>query len=279
MVHVFFGVHVAQAFVPSHCPVGKYRTLQFQGCRISERLNVQLPGCTRALRGFVIAARGTEALSSSHPSCQQARLDSYSNDFAAPSQPRRARAVIATMAAILVSTSVGFVHCTTSADAAQQKLPPIDRSDSTRCTPKSSSIGQANAARDTLLDLRECDLRNRDLQGYDLSGAVMERAILDGSNFQDAQLSKAYAANASFKESNFTNAVVDRVDFSNSDLKGAVFANAVLSDAVFDGANLADTDWTDAYVGDFTQRAICRNPSLQGENPNGNSSRESLGCR
>lgn len=191
----------------------------------------------------------------------------------------RASAVIAMLFALQVVSCWAQLPCSLDADAAALRLPPIDRSDTRRCIPESSAIGQANAARDTLLDLRECDLRNSNLKGYDLSGAILEHAQLDGSNFTDAQLSKAYAANASFKETDFTNAVVDRADFSGSDLTGSVFANAVLSDSVFEGANLANTDWSDAYIGDFTQRAICRNPTLKGENPNGNPTRESLGCR
>ena len=49
----------------------------------------------------------------------------------------------------------------TSALEQQYKLPPIDRSDKTRCELRSSSMGQANAARDKLYDLRECDLKGQ----------------------------------------------------------------------------------------------------------------------
>ena len=51
------------------------------------------------------------------------------------------------------------------------KFPPIDFSDKNRCVLKSSSMGQANAARDSLFDLRQCDLRGVKAVGYDLSGA------------------------------------------------------------------------------------------------------------
>lgn len=43
----------------------------------------------------------------------------------------------------------------------QYKLPPIDRKDPNRCQLQSSSMGQANAARDKLYDLRECDLKGQ----------------------------------------------------------------------------------------------------------------------
>ena len=52
-------------------------------------------------------------------------------------------------------------------------LPPIDYSDTNRCLLKSSSIGQANAARDKLYDLRKCELSGAQASGFDLSGVIM----------------------------------------------------------------------------------------------------------
>ena len=60
-----------------------------------------------------------------------------------------------------------------TAQAIEYRLPPIDRSDATRCTLKSSSMGQSNAQRDKLFDLRECKLEGANAQGYDLSGVLM----------------------------------------------------------------------------------------------------------
>ena len=60
-----------------------------------------------------------------------------------------------------------------AAQAIEYRLPPIDRSDATRCTLKSSTIGQSNAQRDKLFDLRECKLEGANAQGYDLSGVLM----------------------------------------------------------------------------------------------------------
>lgn len=160
------------------------------------------------------------------------------------------------------------------------RLPPIDRTDAKRCEPASSAIGQANAARDKLLDLRECDLRGRDLSEFDISGALMSDANLGGAKLVGAQLSKSYAPSASFKGVDFTNAIVDRVTFDKADLSGAIFANAVLSDSTFDDANMEGVDFTDVYVGDFVQRSICKNPTTKGTNPTtGAPTRESLGCR
>lgn len=52
------------------------------------------------------------------------------------------------------------------------KLPPIDRKNLDRCKLLSSSIGQANAARDALYDLRECDIRGQNAEGKDQSGMI-----------------------------------------------------------------------------------------------------------
>jgi hypothetical protein len=51
------------------------------------------------------------------------------------------------------------------------KFPPIIGSDENRCVLKGgSSMGQANAARDKLYDLRQCKLSGANAVGYDLSG-------------------------------------------------------------------------------------------------------------
>ena len=72
------------------------------------------------------------------------------------------------------------------------KLPPVDLTDKTRCTLKSSSIGQANAARDKLYDLRQCKLSGESAVGFDLSGVIMTETDVSKVNFQDAVFSKGY---------------------------------------------------------------------------------------
>ena len=138
-----------------------------------------------------------------------------------------------------------------SADAIEQqyKLPPIDRKDVNRCQFVDSAMGQANAARDKLLDLRECDMKGKVAAGKDLSGIIGENTNFEGISFKEAQLSKGLLRKSNFKKCDFSNGVVDRVTFEGSDLEGAIFENAVLSGAVFTGANLKDTDFTDAYLG------------------------------
>mmetsp|Transcript_6796 Transcript_6796/g.14493 ORF Transcript_6796/g.14493 Transcript_6796/m.14493 type:complete len:228 (+) Transcript_6796:81-764(+) len=160
------------------------------------------------------------------------------------------------------------------------RLPPINMKDPNRCVPSSSAMGQANAARDKLLDLRMCDLSGKNFQGYDISGAIMQQAKVDGTDMTDIVMSKAYASDASFRNVIFRNGVVDRVQFDRTDLTGAIFENTVLSDSTFEDAILENVDFTDVYIGDFAQKSMCRNPTLKGENPTtGAPTRESLGCR
>jgi uncharacterized protein YjbI with pentapeptide repeats len=147
------------------------------------------------------------------------------------------------------------------------KLPPIDFSDKYRCSLVSSSMGQANAARDKLFDLRQCDLKGQSGTGKDLSGVIAENTDFSGINFREAQFSKGYARRNKFIGCDFTNAILDRVSFDGSDMSKSVFANAVLSGTTFADANLADTDFSEAYLGPFDLKNLCLNPTLQGTNP------------
>lgn len=64
------------------------------------------------------------------------------------------------LATLVTGTLLVFGSDAAVADGATKKfsLPPISQSKD-RCTFKSSAMGQANAARDSLYDLRECNLR------------------------------------------------------------------------------------------------------------------------
>ena len=51
--------------------------------------------------------------------------------------------------------------------------------------------------------------------------------------------------------------MIDRTYFNGASFKGAKFSNAVLSSTSFDGADLTDTDFTEAYVGQYDQKKLC----------------------
>jgi len=160
------------------------------------------------------------------------------------------------------------------------KLPPIDFKDKSRCTLSSSAIGQANAARDKLYDLRECKLSGEKAGGFDLSGVIMTKTDVSKVDFREAQFSKGYLRNSNFDGADFTNAIVDRASFRGSSLRGTIFANAVLTGTSFEDADVENADFTDAYIGDFDIKYLCKNPTLKGENPTtGADTKLSVGCR
>ncbi|KAL7578189.1 hypothetical protein ACA910_012620 [Epithemia clementina (nom. ined.)] len=159
------------------------------------------------------------------------------------------------------------------------RLPPIDYADKTRCQLKSSAMGQANAARDKLNDLRQCDLRGSQASGFDLSGVIMTKTDLSNSKFEESYFSKAYMRDSKFDGADFTNAIVDRATFKGSSLRGAIFKNAVLTGTSFEGADVEGADFTEAAFGLYDIRGLCQNPTLKGQNPTtGVDTLESVGC-
>lgn len=166
-----------------------------------------------------------------------------------------------------------------SSDQISYRLPPVDLSDPKRCELRSSSMGQANGARDKLYDLRQCTLTGQTGAGKDMSGAIMSEADFTGIDFKEAQLSKVYARNSKFVNCDFTDGVVDRVSFDGSNMKGSIFKNTVLSGTTFTDADLTDTDFTDSYIGPFDLKNLCANPTLKGTNPTTKvDTKESAGC-
>lgn len=194
--------------------------------------------------------------------------------------------------ALLIGVCLPFVQITNSfnniqvstispahAVSQQFKLPPIDYKDKNRCQLTSSAIGQANAGRDKLYDVRECDLKGQSGAGKDMSGIIAANADFSGVDFKEAQISKALARDSKFVGCDFTNAIVDRASFDKSDLSKSIFKNTVLSGTTFEGSNLKDTDFTDAYLGPFDLRNLCANPTLEGTNPvTGEDTKISAGC-
>ena len=159
------------------------------------------------------------------------------------------------------------------------KFPPIDRTDASRCSIRSSTIGQANAARDKLYDLRECKLEGVSAVGYDLSGVILTKTDLRKANLQEAYLSKGFLRDSNLEGADFSNAIVDRANFQGSSLKGALFKNTVLTGTSFEGADVEGVDFSEAALGSFDVRSLCKNPTLKGVNPQtGEDTRLSAGC-
>lgn len=62
-------------------------------------------------------------------------------------------------------------------------------------------------------------------------------------------------------------------------MKGAIFRNAVLTGTSFEDTDVTNADFSDAYIGSFDLRNLCKNPTLTGENPvTGNDTKLSAGC-
>jgi uncharacterized protein YjbI with pentapeptide repeats len=84
---------------------------------------------------------------------------------------------------------------------------------------------------------------------------------------------------SNFEGADFTNAIVDRASFKGSSLRNAIFKNTVLTGTNFDGADLEGADFTEAALGSFDLKSLCKNPTLKGENPvTGADTRLSVGC-
>eukprot|EP00977_Amphora_coffeiformis_P004940 scaffold1055_cov165-Amphora_coffeaeformis.AAC.14 len=115
-----------------------------------------------------------------------------------------------------LAASLFFGLLPNAVHAIDYRLPPIDRSDPNRCTLKSSAMGQSNAARDSLFDLRECKLVGADAQGYDLSGVIMGKTDVSNANFAEAYFSKGYLQDSKFDGTDFSNAIVARIASTTS---------------------------------------------------------------
>ena len=88
-----------------------------------------------------------------------------------------------------------------------------------------------------------------------------------------------YTLDSNFDGTDFTNAVVDRATFKGSSLRNAIFTNAVLTGTSFEEADVEGADFTEAAIGIFDLRNLCKNPTLKGENAvTGADTRLSAGC-
>jgi uncharacterized protein YjbI with pentapeptide repeats len=236
----------------------------------------------RATVVFALLAIHSEAFSS-HPRPTRFVLTSSSllsatkqHDLSVLANIRAAVAATAFSMALLTAPAMSHADGNTK----EFKLPPIDLENKNRCVFQGSSMGQANAARDKLYDLRLCKLSGKDATGLDLSGVIMSQTDVSNAKFVDAYFSKGYLHDSNFDGADFTNAIVDRASFSGSTLRGAIFKNTVLTGTSFEGANVEGADFTEAALGDFDIKSLCRNPTLKGTNPTtGEDTRMTVGCK
>jgi hypothetical protein len=103
---------------------------------------------------------------------RQTTIKSAANDSRDTSPfPQKAMSIIAATFATVALVTLTPLDVWADGQTKDFKFPPIDYGDVNRCVLKGgSSMGQANAARDKLYDLRQCKLSGVDATGYDLSG-------------------------------------------------------------------------------------------------------------
>ncbi|WFB49800.1 pentapeptide repeat-containing protein [Vibrio coralliilyticus] len=134
--------------------------------------------------------------------------------------------------------------------------------------PKRGSAGRASivwkgAVRD-LIDsgvyLDGADMRGAFIDELDASNgrffmANFNGAIMDGSNFSDANLDQSTMIETDLIEVNFTNAVASNVDFTNASLVEANFEGAYLNNARMVGSNVLDANFNNADLSgvDFSE--------------------------
>ena len=105
---------------------------------------------------------------------------------------RESFAKVALASLVSISLLSNPLPATADGQTEKFKLPPIDKADKSRCSLNSSTIGQANAARDKLYDLRECRLSGASAPGFDLSGVIMTDTDVSKADFKEAYFSKGY---------------------------------------------------------------------------------------
>merc|ERR1719182_810243 len=143
----------------------------------------------------------------------------------------RGAAAFALSSMLLVPTFGPVPPALADGDTKEFKFPPVDRTNKNRCKWTSSAMGQANAARDSLYDLRECEMSGTNAAGFDISGALLAAGDFSKTNFVETQFSKVYAPDAKF----------DGAYFKGASFRGAIFKNAVLSGSTFEDTDLTDS--------------------------------------
>jgi hypothetical protein len=102
---------------------------------------------------------------------QRSDLRAQERDIESVSELKLRNKVITAIATLGVGLTIMTSPAFADGATKEFKFPPVDLSDKSRCVLKGgSAMGQANAARDKLYDLRQCKLSGANAAGYDLSG-------------------------------------------------------------------------------------------------------------
>ena len=138
--------------------------------------NVVLLSSARGVEAFTVGRQGNTQLATSLVGPRQQLKAFVSNDDRSGAQSHPFK-VPESITQLVVSATVACTVLLSTSTAAwadgqtdKFKFPPIDYSNKNRCILNSSSMGQANAARDKLYDLRQCQLSGVNAAGFDLSG-------------------------------------------------------------------------------------------------------------
>ena len=130
---------------------------------------------------------------------QESMQVSMQNDNRESESPVESFAKVALASLVSLSILSNPLPALADGQTEKFKLPPIDFADKNRCSLSSSSIGQANAARDKLYDLRQCSLSDASAPGFDLSGVIMTKTDVSKADFKEAYFSKGYLHGTSFR--------------------------------------------------------------------------------
>ncbi|GIL88705.1 hypothetical protein Vretifemale_16616 [Volvox reticuliferus] len=184
------------------------------------------------------------------------------------------------MVALGAATAAILLGAPMGAEAAKNKLPPIDNSNPNRCDVSAldkfadtrAAFSQESSGGnmvEAIVDVRECDFSGKDLSGKVMSGVILERADFTGVRFVGSQFARANARSAKLAGADFTDTNLYSTQFDGADLQGANFENSILTGSTFgrneEGvwANLKGAHFEGALVSSSDIGRICENPTLE----------------
>lgn len=102
------------------------------------------------------------------------------------------------------------------------------------------------------------DFSEKDYQRALQGEKNLNRALLEGANFQGMSFTDVNFSRADLENANFSDTTLIRVNFKKADLEGASFKNAVLTDVSFYGAELEYAVWVNGRVCSDDSVSVCR---------------------